>query len=483
MKNLFSRALVLISILCLSHYAYADIRLPAIVSSHMVLQRNADIAIWGWADAKEEVTLSFSWLEEDVVLIADKEGKWQTVVSTNDSKSAQTISLQSKKSDIILEDVLFGEVWLCSGQSNMEMPVKGYKAQPTFGYPEVLISCDNPNLRLFTVHKNAAKEPLEDVEEYISWQSATVNSVPGFSAVAYYFGQQLQQVLDVPVGLIHSSWGGSSVQAWMSKEALSPFMEVNLDSVDMEKSTNHIPSALYNAMIAPLQPYGVKGSLWYQGESNRKEPLKYENMLPAMVANWTKGLEKDTLPFYFVQIAPFTYWRNNINFPDNSAYMRESMERCLDLIPHSGMAVTIDLGDDYCIHPPKKKEVADRLLYAALSQTYGLTAFDGKSPRYNHMEVKGQTINVYFDNAENGLFAYGDLMDFEIAGEDKVFYPAKAEIIKKSNAVKVSSEHVNEPVAVRYAWRNFVEGTLYDSNLLPASSFRTDDWNEASVVD
>lgn len=483
MKVIRLRFLVVLVILLLGMSTYAAITLPAIVSSHMVLQRNTEVVLWGWAEANEEVTISLSWLDEDVLVKADKEGNWKLSVTTTNSKEAQTIQLKSEASNILLEDILFGEVWLCSGQSNMEMPIKGYKGQPAFNYPEVLLGCENLNLRLFTVYKNAAKEPLVDVANYNAWQSSDPEAVADFSAIAYYFGEQLQQVLNVPVGLIHTSWGGSSVQAWMSKETLSSFQEVNLDAVDMKKSTNHIPTALYNAMIAPLIPYGVQGMLWYQGESNRGEPLMYEALLPAMVADWSERLGKEELPFYFVQIAPYVYNKKEaFSTFDNTAFMRESMERCLDLIPHSGMAVTLDIGDDYCIHPPKKKEVATRLLYSALSQTYGMKVFDGKSPRYSSMEVKDEAIIVHFDNAENGLFAYGDLKNFEIAGEDKVFYPAVATIFRRGDNVVVHSDAVTQPVAVRYAWRNFVVGTLFDTAFLPASSFRTDDWDEATRV-
>lgn len=446
----------------------------------MVLQRTTTVSVWGWADPKEEITITTSWLEDDIVLKADKHGEWRTALETTDSKESQTINLKSKQSDISLTNILFGEVWLCSGQSNMYQPVKGYNGQPSFGCQQALVNCQNSNLRLFTVDKRASKTPLNDLESFTPWQEPTPETVADFSAVAYYYGQQLQQVLDVPVGIIHSSWGASTVRAWMSLEKLSELETVDLSEVDVTKNPNRKPVLLYNAMIAPILSYSIKGALWYQGEGNRKEPRMYEKLLPAMVDDWKTRFGNEQFPFYYVQIAPFTYYNNEVvNFPDNTAYMRESMEKCLDLIPHSGMAVTLDVGDDYCIHPPKKKEVADRLLYASLSQTYGMTSFDGQSPRYKSMEVKGSEAVLSFDHAENGLFAYDVINDVEMAGEDSVFYSAKAKIHKNRKQLVVTCDSVAEPVAVRYGWRNFVEGTLYDASLLPVSSFRTDDWDEA----
>lgn len=459
---------------------YAEIKLPAIVSSNMVLQRNTTVVLWGWADAKEKITIKTSWLDQPIVVEADAAGNWRIDVKTTNSKNPQKISLKSKSSDILLENILFGEVWLCSGQSNMQQPVKGYTGQPTFGTLNAVAHASNPNLRLFTVNRIGSKTPKKDVEEYTSWQQASSDNVADFSAVAYYFGQQLQETLDVPVGMIHTSWGGSSVQAWISKDVMNTFQEVDLEEVDITKGTNHIPTALYNAMIHPLIPYSIKGALWYQGESNRTEPEKYKTLFPAMVKDWRTRWGIGDFPFYFVQIAPYWYSNNDaFSTSDNSAFIRESQLQCADLIPNSGIAITMDIGEEFFIHPPKKKEVADRLLYNALHQTYGFKNVDGKSPVYESLEIKGGEILLTFKNAETGLYAYGELTGFEIAGEDKIFYPATA-TFEKRDKVLVKSEKVSSAVAVRYAWKNWIEGTLYDTNLLPASSFRTDDWNDAT---
>jgi len=459
---------------------HAEVKLPAIVSSNMVLQRNTTVELWGWADANEKITIETSWLNEAIHIKADNKGTWRIAVTTNNSKEPQSINIKSKESNISLDNILFGEVWLCSGQSNMQQPMKGYTGQPTFGSVLATAKSANPNLRLFTVNRFGSKTPIKDTKEYSAWQQASPESVAGFSAVAYFFGQQLQEILDVPVGLIHTSWGGSAVQAWISKEVMDGFKKVNLEEVDITKKTNKIPTALFNAMINPLIPYTIKGALWYQGEANRHEPEMYKKLFPAMVKDWRKRWGIGDFPFYYVQIAPFTYSNNNaFQEVDNTAFIRETQLQCLDLIPNSGIAITMDIGDAVSIHPPKKKQVADRLLFNALHETYGYKSIDGAAPVFDSQEVKNGGLILKFKNAETGLYAYDKLEGFEIAGEDKVFYPATAKIIKRKELF-VQSDKVPKPVAVRYAWRNWVMGSLYDVNLLPASSFRTDTWTDAT---
>ncbi|MCG2459372.1 sialate O-acetylesterase [Flavobacteriaceae bacterium F89] len=461
----------------------AEVKLPAIVSSNMVLQRNTTIQIWGWADPNERIFLEASWLKGPLNVQADKEGNWRIEVKTTNSKDPQTIKITGMSSDVTLENVLFGEVWLCSGQSNMQMPLKGYTGQPTIGSVMATAKSANPNLRLFTVDRVGSKTPLKDIEKYTGWQQASPENVSGFSAVAYYFGQQLQEILDVPVGLIHTSWGGSSVQAWISKEEISKYQTVDLRYVNIDKGTNHIPTALFNSMIEPLIPYTIKGVLWYQGESNRQEPENYKKLFPAMVKDWRTRWGIGDFPFYYVQIAPFLYGDNDVfQTADNSAFIRETQLQCLDLIPNSGIAITMDIGEEFNIHPAKKKEVADRLLFNALNQTYGYSTIVGAGPIYDSKDYKDNGLLLKFKNADNGLYAHDGLTGFEIAGQDRVFYPAEAKITDRKN-VFVKNDLVPNPVAVRYAWRNWIIGTLYNTDLLPASSFRTDSWNNATQVE
>jgi len=462
---------------------YAEIKLPALVSSDMVLQRNTTVKIWGWADANEKISIKTSWLKKSINIQADAEGNWLVDLQTNNSKEAQSIILKSKTSSIPLENILFGEVWLCSGQSNMEMPLKGYAGQPIFGAADAVAKANNPNLRLFSVTRTSgSKTPLKEVLKYSAWQQATPESVMKFSAVAYFYGQQLQEILDAPVGLILSAWGGSSVQAWMSTEALIPYQKIDLTNRDINVKPNAIPTALYNSMINPLIPFTIKGAIWYQGESNIEEAEKYKKLFPSMVEDWRKRWTIGDFPFYYAQIAPYIYSGNETEQNSkNSAFMREVQMQCLDLIPNSGIAIAMDIGTENPIHPPKKKEVADRLLYNALHKTYGYTSVNYEGPRFDSMEIKDTGLLIKFKNEDNGIYSYNGLEGFELAGSDKVFYPATAKIVDRKK-VLVSSDKVSNPVAVRYDWNNWVKGTLLNTNLLPASSFRTDDWTDATTV-
>ncbi|MFT7032745.1 MAG: sialate O-acetylesterase, partial [Cyclobacteriaceae bacterium] len=415
MKNRPHIYLIIFLVQFSSIATYAEVKLPAIVSSNMVLQRNTTITLWGWADNREKVSIEASWLDESLTLVADKEGTWSIQVKTTNSKAPQTIKITSKESDIFLENILFGEVWLCSGQSNMEHTVGGKIGQPTFGSLEAIVHSGNDYLRLFTVDKASSLSPEIGLNKYSGWQSANPDNVKDFSAIAYFYGQQLQEILDVPVGMIHASWGGSLIEAWMSDESLSPIQKIDLSSVDLARG-NRFPTVLFNGMINPLIPFTIKGVLWYQGEANKSQPVNYTKLFPAMVKDWRKRWGIGDFPFYYVQIAPYLYDDNtSFSTPKNGAFFREAQMQCLDLIPNSGIAITMDIGDGYSIHPPKKKEVADRLLYNALNQTYGMEAIDFAGPAYDSLEVKEGGIMLKFKNAETGIYAYENLEGFEIA--------------------------------------------------------------------
>jgi sialate O-acetylesterase len=465
--------------LLVSSTCFARIKLPAIVSSNMVLQRNTTVSLWGWSDANEKITISTSWLKGPINISADKNGNWKIKIQTTDSKRPQSIRFKSALSNIFLENILFGEVWLCSGQSNMQMPVKGNIGQPVFGAQEAITTAGNSNLRLFTVDRKASRKPENELGENSGWQSANMETVKEFSAVAYFYGKQLQEILDVPVGMIHSSWGGSLIEAWMSNEALSTIQAVDLTNVDLERG-NRFPTVVFNAMINPLISYTIKGVLWYQGEANVSRPEQYKLLFPAMVKDWRARWGIGDFPFYYVQIAPYFYdSTNRIDARNNAAFLREVQMQCLDIIPNAGIAVTMDIGEDHLIHPAHKKEVADRLLYNALNKTYGYKAIDFSGPVCDSMEVKDGGVYLSFRQAESGLYKMGELKGFVVAGQDKVFYPAVANIVG-GKKLFVKAQHVKDPVAVRYAWRSWDQATLFDTFLLPASSFRTDNWNDAT---
>jgi len=458
----------------------AEIKLPGIVSSNMVLQRNTKVILWGWADANEVITIKMSWIPHLVTVHTDADGNWSVEVNTTCSKESQTIHLKSDQSNITLNNILFGEVWLCSGQSNMFRPVHIYQKEPV--YESILAEADNPNLRLFTINKSGSKTPLKELTGYKGWQQASSKDIESFSAVAYFFGKKLQKTLDVPVGLIHSSYGASTIQAWINEETLSKYEEISIDSPLYKKTPNKVPTVLFNAMIHPITSFAIKGVLWYQGEANRQEPEQYKKLLPAMVESWRSLWEVGEFPFYYVQIAPYAYGSNApFQTVKNTAFMREAMLECLSLIPNSGMAVTLDVGAETNIHPIKKKEVSDRLLRWALHNTYGYKDVDCFPPTFDSLDKADGGLLLKFKGAENGLSQKNKmLIGFEIAGDGKVFYPAKAEI-RDNNKVFVKSDKVSKPVAVRYGWRNWILGTLFDNNGLPASSFRTDDWDDASL--
>jgi sialate O-acetylesterase len=431
--------------------------------------------LWGWASAGEKLVITASWLNQPVKITASGAGDWKAEVQTTGSKEPQTIRIKSTRSDIFLDNILFGEVWLCSGQSNMEQPVRGYFGQPTAGSQMAVATANNSNLRLFTVKKQAGISPKSDLEGYMGWQPANPESVKEFSAIAYFFGKQLQEILDVPVGMIHTSWGGSLIEAWISSEMLGSLQKFDLKNADLTRG-NRFPTVLFNAMINPLIPYTIKGVLWYQGEANASQPEKYKTLFPAMVKDWRTRWGIGDFPFYYVQIAPYAYgWEGADNIVP---LMREAQVQCLDLIPNSGIAITLDIGEEKIIHPAKKIEVADRLLFNALNQTYGHAAVDFSGPVVDSVIQLDERIRLVFKHAEYGTYCPGSLEGFEIAGSDKVYYPAVALI--KRDGIYVQSDRVKSPVAVRYGWRSWVRGTLFDTNLLPASSFRTDRWDDAT---
>jgi len=478
MKKTLLASVLMLSVSLFTTLTYAKISLPEIISSNMVLQRNTKVALWGWADAGEKIIIRTSWMKPKVRITAASSGDWKILLQTTNSKMPQSIWISSNKQTIALGNILFGEVWLCSGQSNMEIPISGYLGQSVYGAQEAITDGANDNLRLFTVSNQASLTPQNKLGAYKDWQSASAASVKDFSAVAYFFGKHLQKMLGVPVGLIHSSWGGSLIEAWMSREALGSIKHFDLNNVDLKRG-NRFPTVLFNAMVNPLIPYTIKGAIWYQGEGNISQPKLYKLLFPAMVSDWRARWGIGDFPFYYVQIAPFGYSKQNrLDDPNNAAFLREAQLQCQAIIPNSGMAVTLDIGTEDVIHPPNKEAVAKRLLYNALNKTYDYSAIDYSGPVFDSIYTKDDGIYITFKHAEKGLYAFDKLDGFEVAGADKVFYAGDASIYHH-NEVFVKSNKVSSPVAVRYAWRDWTVGTLFDNFLLPASSFRSDNWDDA----
>ncbi|QGY42644.1 sialate O-acetylesterase [Maribellus comscasis] len=447
----------------------AEITLPAIFGDHMVLQQQTDAAIWGTASANKTVKVTTSWNNKSYSTKADSEGKWKVKVSTPVAGGPFSISISDGKTKK-LNNVLIGEVWVCSGQSNMQMTMSGYFNQPILNANEDITTSANESIHLFTVKREKSLEVSNDFTG--EWLECVPENVADFSAAAYYFGRMIQKALDVPVGLICSSWGGTRIEPWMSESGVKNFDFVNLPDKNMTGDfSQQTPTVLYNSMIAPMVGYAIAGGLWYQGEANRNQPKEYEKLLPGLVENWRDEWGIGDFSFYYVQIAPYDYGQAGMN----SAFIREAMLNAADDIPNIGMACVMDAGEKYCIHPANKEAAGERLAYLALAKTYGKSGFEYSGPVLKDMTVEGQVAKLTFDHAKNGLTTFGKkLENFEIAGNNKRFYPAEAFITRQG--ITVFAPQVGEPVAVRYAFKDFVVGELYNTEGLPASSFRTDDW-------
>ena len=447
----------------------AEIKLPSIFGDHMVLQQQADAAIWGSATASKTVKVTTSWNNKSYSTKAGSDGNWRLKVPTPSAGGPFSITISDGKT-FRLNNVLIGEVWVCSGQSNMQMTMSGYFNQPVSGSNEDIATSENESIRLFTVKREKSLETKNDFTG--EWQECLPQNVAEFSATAYYFGRMVQKALDVPVGLICSSWGGTRIEPWMSENGFKNFDFVSLPDKNMTGDfSQQTPTVLYNAMIAPMVGYAIAGGLWYQGEANRNQPGEYEKLLPGLVENWRAEWEIGDFPFYYVQIAPYDYGQGGLN----SAFIREAMLNAADDIPNIGMACIMDAGEKNCIHPANKEAAGERLAYLALAQTYGKSGFEYSGPVLKEMTVDGQIVKLTFDHAKNGLTTFGKKPEnFEVAGENKRFYPAEAFITRQG--ITVFSPQVEKPVAVRYAFKDFVVGELFNTEGLPASSFRTDDW-------
>ncbi|MGV8134882.1 MAG: sialate O-acetylesterase [Mangrovibacterium sp.] len=454
-------------------FTEAKIQLPSFFCDHMVLQQQTDAAIWGKASPGATVKITTSWDHIHYSVKAGIDGNWKENVKTPVAGGPYQITLSDGNEIIKLGDILIGEVWLCSGQSNMQMPVRGGNNNPVIGSNRAIAMSANAAIRFFGVDIDKSLKLLDNVSG--KWEECRPEQVANFSAVAYFFGQMLQDVLDVPVGLIRSSYGGSRIEPWMSAEGLKPYQWVNLPDKNDESAVSPLtsPTVLYNAMIHPLVGYTMKGTIWYQGESNVSEPDHYRELLPGLINDWRSAWGIGDFPFYCVQIAPFDYGNNSFN----SAFLREAQLKAVNSVPNSGIACLIDAGEEKNIHPANKEIAGERLAYLALAKTYGKKGFEYCGPEFKTMTVKGNLVTLTFSHAENGLTTFGsELNHFKTAGKDKRFYPAHA--IVTETGIDLFSFQVDQPVAVRYAFDDFVVGELYNTEGLPASSFRTDDWNK-----
>ncbi|PJJ07128.1 sialate O-acetylesterase [Flavobacterium sp. 1] len=459
MKN---KIIVFVLFLILSNTASANVTLPNIFSDNMVLQRNSEVIIWGFANPQEEVVVTPSWNNQEYKVKASNQAKWELNIPTPKEGGPYTIIIKGYN-EIVLKNILIGEVWICSGQSNMEM-------NASWGIEngdEAVKNAMNPNIRFFLVPKLTAMTPQNNISG--TWTECSPETMKYFSAVGYFFGKRLQEELkNVPIGLISSNWGGTPAEIWMPEEVIQNDA-VLLEAAKTRKEESYGPNQpgrAFNAMIYPLTKLKIAGALWYQGESNVGSAV-YDKTLSALIISWRKLWNYD-FPFYFVQIAPYKYGEDHFG----GAIIRDAQRKVLQEVPNTGMVMTSDISPIDDIHPKDKKSVGIRLANLALANTYKTNTALVNGPLYKAITVEKNKIIVAFDYAD-GLYFKDKKADlFEVAGSDNVFYKAAAVI--KNNAVIVQSDKVRAPVKVRYAWKNTDQGSLFNKANLPASSFITE---------
>jgi sialate O-acetylesterase len=471
MRNFGFRVAILATFFAVTTVAVAEVKLPKIFSNGMVMQQQTTANLWGTATPSSVIKINVGWNKYVYTTKTDNQGKWHLLVKTPAAGGSYSLTFNDGKITRI-SNVLIGELWVCSGQSNMEMPMKGFKNQPVDNANIDVLHSTDADLRLFTVKRNSTFMPVDTLNG--NWNEATPASVREFSATAYYFGRELRQELKVPVGLIVTAWGGSACEAWMQADWLKTFPDAKIPTSPQSiKSKNRTPTVLYNGMLHPLIGIAMRGVIWYQGEDNCPRWKTYSDMFSTLINGWRKEWKQGDFPFYYCQIAPYDY--SLIGGDYNSAYLREQQSKVELRVKNTGMAVLLDAGLEFGIHPRKKQLAGERLALLALNKIYGIQGITSESAYFKNAEFKNDTVIVNFDRADmwiTGRDGFSSKL-FEVAGVDKVFHPAKAWIERSKMYVK--SDEVKNPVAVRYAFHNYVDGDLYCDGL-PVSSFRSDNW-------
>lgn len=479
-------------------YVRAEITLPSFISSNMVIQSGMPVPIWGQAVAGERITVVFR--NQKKTTAAGKSGYWKVMLDPMKPSGTSSVMTVSGTNTIKIENVLVGEVWVCSGQSNMEFPLAKGASWRTgvYNYDEEVAKANYPEIRLFIVKSNKADSPLSGCQG--EWKVCTPENIRDFSAVGYYFARYLNSRIHRPVGMIESAVGGTHAELWTRMEImannplyaavfeeyhqdLKKYMDYKIALSQWNKKLKEgakdssvtaapplkvkepwRPACLWNAMVQPLIPYAIKGVIWYQGESNDGRASAYSQVFANLIASWRKEWKQGDFPFYFVQIAAEK---------DKTPILRDAQTQVWKTVNNTGMAVAIDEGDSANIHPRNKALIGERLAYWALAKDYGFKDVAFSGPLYKSMKISGNSLQLFFDFAEKGLLAKGDhLREFYVAGADKQFYPAKAVI--SGNTVIVSSEKVETPLYARYAWKNYMHPNLYNQQGLPAIPFKTD---------
>jgi sialate O-acetylesterase len=484
-------------IFLLTFHANAEVSLPKLFSSHMVLQREMPIHIWGSADPEEKIAVDFHSLTASTS--ADSTGRWSVYLPAQSAGGPFTLAIHATNT-LQFDDILIGDLWFASGQSNMEMPLAGFPGNAVVQDADKEIAAANyPDIRLLLIDRDASDYPLEDVKSATDWSSCTPETAKNFSAVAYFFARDLQKAQGkqhVPIGLIDSTWGGTPAEAWTSLDtlgadaALTPVFatraemmnrettQIRLDAIDKlareqgkpptpgrdwhPNPASWRPAALYNAMVAPFTPLPIRGVIWYQGEANSSHADLYDRIFPAMIQDWRRQWKQGNFPFLFAQISAFASTPK-----ENWGLLRDAQRKSLYLTK-TGMAVTIDIGDEHNVHPANKQAVGERLSLLARQIAFGENIV-ASGPLFHLAYPSGGAMHVWFHNAD-GLRSRGNTLEgFEIAGHDAVFVPATAHI--DGETVIVESSSVPAPEYVRYAWPNFPKANLYNGAGLPASTF------------
>jgi sialate O-acetylesterase len=476
--------LLLLAGLMLAPTSLADVQLNNMFGSHMVLQQGIRNRVWGRAEPGEKVSVTLA--DQTHSTTAGDDGSWEVMLdAVQEYGGPHTLTVKGDNT-IVFEDVLIGEVWVCAGQSNMQWSVNSSNDADL-----ERASAEYPQIRLISVPQVGTQEPQWNFNG--SWKACTPETVGGFSAVGYFFGRQLHQTLGVPVGLINNAWGGSACEAWINREKLAEdgrFEKLLARWEQMEKNKaddarlmngNARPGNIYNGVLLPSIGYGIRGAIWYQGESNASRAYQYRDLFPFMITTWRDEWGQGDFPFYWVQLADF---RAEKPEPAESdwAELREAQTMTMDALPATGEAVIIDIGEGKDIHPKNKQDVAKRLARWALANDYGIQGIPCHSPRFASMEKDGSKIVLSFEHVDGGWrpFDVAEPVGFTIAGADKAFVPAKA-TIREDGKIEVSAEGVADPAAVRYAWADNPVCNMFDGAGLPLTPFRTDDFPGVTV--
>jgi sialate O-acetylesterase len=495
MLDMKTTLLILFISLFLSKQAYCtptdSLILSDALQSNMVLQQNKPFKVWGTAKANTEVSIQGDWMTDPVKVFAGRDGRFLGIIDVPEAKqgdfTAHVLKINSVNNKIVLSNLLIGDLWFCSGQSNMQFAVKEMT-----GAAAELADADQPHIRLLNVALNFSAQPVEKFKG--NWQVCSPETVKKFSAVGYSFGKKLYEQLQIPIGLIFTGIGASGVQAYVPQEVLSrdtmlnrvyldPYLKSpkSRQAVDSGFSFEKVvrPFLLYNAMIYPFLNLSIKGFCWYQGESNDMERASYTRATQKMIEAWRYNFKQDNLPFLYVQIAPFFHDKEDpgLNY---DAFFREAQERVGEL-DHTEMVLTMDVGEAKNLHPKNKKPVGIRLANTALNRVYGMLDVPYRGPHYAYIEIKKRNVMVHFtpETVGEGLATNDGKAPrfFYLAGEDHVFYPAEASLVE--NEVLVRSKKVKHPVAVRYAFFNYPVTNLQNKAGFPAVPFRTDNWTES----